>query len=112
MITRLWSEAERGLAQPAITELVRFNEAIDQAIAESVAFHSMEVERWRDTLLAVIGHDLRGPLGALMMTAEALSNTTSDPMSVRFIGIITRSIERLSNLLNSLLDRQFSRMWP
>lgn len=38
---------------PALpSEVTRFNEAIDEAICESVEYYSMEVERWRDILRA------------------------------------------------------------
>jgi len=43
-------------------DIGRFNEAIDQAIAESVDYLSSEVDRWRAVFLGVLGHDLRGPL--------------------------------------------------
>ena len=58
-VLRLWDD-EGGLDEPGATaDLMRFNEAIDQAIAESVIVYSEKMDRWRQTLLAVIGHDLR-----------------------------------------------------
>ena len=35
-------------------------------MAESVAFHASESERWRCIFLGVLGHDLRGPLNAML----------------------------------------------
>jgi hypothetical protein len=38
---------------------VRFNEAIDQALAESIAFFTAEVDRVRKLFLGMLGHDMR-----------------------------------------------------
>ena len=38
------------------------------ALAESVSHFSAEAERWRNIFLAVLGHDLRGPLNAVLLT--------------------------------------------
>ena len=59
----------RCRGEPA-EEVTRFNEAIDEAIAESVSHFAEEVERWRNIFLGVLGHDLRSPLGAIVMTSE------------------------------------------
>lgn len=70
-VLRLWADACKP-DRHAIADTLRFNEAVDQAVAESVAFFSAEVERWRGIFLGVLGHDLRGPLNAMMLTAEVL----------------------------------------
>src|SRR5687767_5513549 len=63
-VLRLWlkrdAEDETGFYQ-----ITRFNESIDQALAESIANYSDEVARSRDTFLAILGHDLRSPLAAI-----------------------------------------------
>ncbi len=41
---------------------MRFNEAIDEALAESISFFSSQVEQARNLLLAMLGDDLRSPL--------------------------------------------------
>ncbi|MES2877774.1 MAG: diguanylate cyclase [Pseudomonadota bacterium] len=45
-VLRLWNEANPTTTQGALSELVRFNEAIDQALAESVASYSLEKDRY------------------------------------------------------------------
>lgn len=77
-------------------ELARFNEAIDQALAESVSTYSEELARSRDTFLAVLGHDLRAPLGALSTAFEILSTATdnasrSDALAAGKQGVATMS---------------------
>ena len=46
-VTRLWQEAHSGKSEPetALNDLIRFNEAIDQAITESVTSFSLEREK-------------------------------------------------------------------
>jgi K+-sensing histidine kinase KdpD len=50
--------------------MARFNEAMDQAIAESVVTFSASADRTRDTFLAMLGHDLRSPLFVMTMAAS------------------------------------------
>ena len=105
VVIRLWTDRETALPAQSFSDLIRFNEAIDQAIAESVDFHSAEVERWRNTLLAMISHDLRGPVQAISMTLITLSTAIAGdsplaPVSDR----MTRSVQRLGALLDTLLD--------
>src|SRR3954471_3783066 len=63
-VLRLW--LKRGVdGENAFYQMTRFNEAIDQALAESISNYSEEVARSRDTFLAILGHDLRSPLSAI-----------------------------------------------
>jgi signal transduction histidine kinase len=88
----------------AARDVTRFNEAIDQAVAESVDFFVLETERWRNVFLGVLGHDLRGPLNAILLTAQVLSrlNDGAPP------GVLTERLinggERMRRLLDDLLD--------
>lgn len=102
-VLRLWA-AEQPLDEAAIEDMIRFNEAIDQAVAESVADFSAEAEAWRQVFLGVLGHDLRGPLGVIVATSEVMSMMTKDsPFSAETDRII-RSGRRMSKLLDDLLD--------
>jgi len=84
-----------------LTDVGRFNEALDQAIAESVEFYSLEVERWRNIFLGVLGHDLRGPLNSILLTAQMLATSgRENKVTSRLI----HSGERMRELLDDLLD--------
>ena len=72
-VLKLWREHQSRQEDPLLTEMTRFNEAVDQALAESVARYSDEVARSRDTFLAILGHDLRSPLSAVSMSAHYLA---------------------------------------
>ena len=65
-VTRLWSAQEPGVAATDLDDLIRFNEAIDQAIAESVSRFSQAVSQTQERFLAILSHDLRTPLGAII----------------------------------------------
>jgi signal transduction histidine kinase len=64
-VLRLWLKRGGADGEAAFYQMTRFNEAIDQALAESIANYSDEVARSRDTFLAILGHDLRSPLAAI-----------------------------------------------
>lgn len=104
VVMRLWGEAGRLNNAAAFNDLLRFNEAMDQAIAESIAFHVAEVDRWRATLLAVIGHDLRTPLGTVLMATDSLAMMAGDGPLAAPAGVLRRGAGRLAALLDSLLE--------
>lgn len=102
-VLRLWA-ADRPLDQDDIEDMIRFNEAIDQAVAESVADFSVEAESWRQVFLGVLGHDLRGPLSVIVTTSELMSLMTHDSPFSEQTDRIIRSGKRMSKLLDDLLD--------
>jgi signal transduction histidine kinase len=65
-VTRLWLAEKSEWAHTDLTDLIRFNEAIDQAIAESVSRFSQAVAQTQERFLAILSHDLRTPLGAII----------------------------------------------
>lgn len=75
---------------------------MDQAVAESGQFYAQERERWRQIYLAVLGHDLRGPLNAIALSVELLRFREARPS--RVTEVLTRGVKRLSSLLDSLLE--------
>jgi signal transduction histidine kinase len=101
-VLSLW--ADHHGTEASVAEVVRFNEAIDQAIAESVDYFSGEMEQMRDIFLGVLGHDLRGPLSAILMTSELISRQASNPVISASVGRLIRSGRRMSSLLDSLLE--------
>src|SRR5206468_252060 len=71
-VLRLWMD-DCAPAAPCLDYIIRFNEAIDQALAESIEFFVGRVQRSRDLFLGMLGHDLRNPLQSIQMTASYLS---------------------------------------
>jgi signal transduction histidine kinase len=102
-VLRLWADAS-GPSPHAVADTLRFNEAIDQAVAESVDFFSAEVDRWRGLFLGVLGHDLRGPLAAILMTAQLLAKTAEKREVSAPATAILRNARHMQTLLDSLLE--------
>jgi len=103
-VLRLWTLAHPVLDAQAVGDMVRFNEAIDQAVAESVAGFTAEVDRWRHLFLGVLGHDLRNPLNAILITAKLVARLVSDSPVAQYTQRLIRSGERMKALLDDLLD--------
>ncbi|MBT2333640.1 HAMP domain-containing histidine kinase [Variovorax paradoxus] len=103
-VLRLWSEAEASPpGADTVQDVGRFNEAIDQALAESVRVYAAEVERWRQIFLGVVGHDLRTPLNAVSLTAELLTQVAPKDLALP-TERLRRSVSRMASLLDSLLE--------
>lgn len=89
---------------PNVDDMLRFNEAIDQALAESVGFFSAHVTRSRNLLLGMLSHDLRSPLQTIQMTAKALQALNADGEAGLAAGRLVRSGARMQKLLDDLID--------
>lgn len=88
-------------ADAALEEVARFNEGIDQALAESVGRYSTDIS----TFLAVIAHDLRSPLWVIqgssgILASPGLGNATRDEAMSR----VRRSIQSMERLISDLVE--------
>lgn len=104
-VLRLWAAVNGSEELANVAEdVMRFNEAVDQAVAESVAFYSREVDRSRQLFLGILGHDLRNPLNAIQMTAKLLTKIRSDELTSKAVQRLLTSGARMESLLDDLLD--------
>ncbi|HZX25894.1 MAG TPA: HAMP domain-containing sensor histidine kinase [Telluria sp.] len=71
-VLRLWLPSVQQMSETTVYEMVRFNEAIDQALAESIKTFLAQADSTRDLFLAVLGHDLRAPLATVSLAADLL----------------------------------------
>ncbi|MGJ7489106.1 ATP-binding protein [Variovorax sp. ZT4R33] len=102
-VLRLWADTQPDNA--SVKEVARFNEAIDQAIAESVDFFADEMDQLRNLFLGVVAHDLRGPLNAILLTSELISRRTAGlPEVGQSVDVLMRSGRRMAKLLDTLLE--------
>ncbi|MBT2325738.1 HAMP domain-containing histidine kinase [Variovorax paradoxus] len=101
-VLRLYGEAYSSVPA-ALEEIGRFNEAIDQAVAESVLFHEKQLERWRQIFLGVLGHDLRGPLNAISLAGRLIALQAPPALSAH-AATLSHGVERMTALLDSLLE--------
>ncbi|WP_296902118.1 RsbRD N-terminal domain-containing protein [Polaromonas sp.] len=74
-VLRMWLPKIPALTEQIAHDMVRFNEAIDQALAESVATYTAQNTRARDTFLDILGHNLRSPLMGIRRSAKVLQKT-------------------------------------
>ena len=110
-VLRLWAARNATPLPEHLEEMTRFNESIDQAIADSVAQYSEELGRARDTFTAILGHDLRSPLGAIVMSAHNLASTRLSPeQAEKAVATISRSALAMKNMIRDLLDFAGSRL--
>ncbi|NVB76823.1 MAG: PAS domain S-box protein [Kofleriaceae bacterium] len=58
----------------------------------------------RDDVLGIVAHDLRNPLGNIMLQAELMEELASGDRLARAIGAIERSASRMQRLIQDLLD--------
>ena len=63
-----------------------------------------EALRLSEMFMAVLGHDLRNPLGAIMASAEMLGMTSTDHNVKQFSGRILSSTNRMTRMIEDLLD--------
>src|SRR5206468_7280326 len=103
-VIRLW-RAAAGPDDAAFEDLTRFNEAIDQALAESVSRYARDLEHSKEMFLAILGHDIRTPLGAVMMSAAGLlASPDLSPPHQAAASRILNSGTRIKQMVNDLLD--------
>lgn len=58
----------------------------------------------REEFIAILGHDLRNPLAAIGSGMRILSNEPLSPRGTHVVGLIERSVIRMSKLINDVLD--------
>jgi signal transduction histidine kinase len=102
-VVSLWMEACLP-GPPPVGDMIRFNEAIDQALAESIAFFAAHVTRSRNLLLGMLSHDLRSPLQTIQMTARYLRQLDSSGDIGQAAGRLITSGARMQKLLDDLVD--------
>jgi signal transduction histidine kinase len=103
-VLRLWLPRVHQMSETTIYEMVRFNEAIDQALAESIVNYSARADRTRELFLAVLGHDLRAPLATLSLVGDLLARTTLPQEQVAALGKKTqRGAILMSAMVTDLL---------
>ena len=103
-VTRLWAKEVNAFDQQSF-EMIRFNEAMDQILAESVERFTEKVGRDKDLFLAVLGHDLRNPLAAIKMASALLLRSEAITARDHNSAVtISRSADRMSQMVHDLLD--------
>lgn len=104
-VFRLWLPHMAPLNAEILRDITRFNEAMDQALAESVVTYSENSDRTRDTFLAILGHDLRSPLSTLTMAGNYLMRPAVGTQNTQQMGArVARSAANMRAMINDLLE--------
>jgi signal transduction histidine kinase len=109
-VLRIWV---RAAGDGDITGVIRFNEAVDEALTAATTRYMERMECYRDQFLGILGHDLRNPIGAVTMGASTLLRTPEiDPRTARIATRILNSARRMERLVSDLLDLTRTRLGP
>jgi signal transduction histidine kinase len=109
-VIHLWTRRRHNATSADLEDMIRFNEAIDQAIAESITAYANDVNEAKDRFLAILGHDLRTPLGAILTSASFMIEygSLAQP-NVLLLRRIEQSTRRMNQLVSDLLEYTRSR---
>jgi signal transduction histidine kinase len=112
-VLTLWGAGIRNGQDTDMADVTRFSEAVDQALAESVARYEYMVKQSQNMFLAILGHDLRNPLGTVVTGASFIMQAIDIPP--KYILVATRmfnSAKRMSKLINDLIDFTRTHLGP
>lgn len=104
-VIRLWMLANPAVIDSSVLEdMIRFNEAVDQAVAESTSRYAAELALSRDTFMAILAHDLRSPLSAITMLSHLIERgATSEGVRKQSVQI-QRSAKEMAGMIRELLE--------
>ncbi|MGK5025781.1 ATP-binding protein [Janthinobacterium sp. RB2R34] len=103
-VLKLWEVACGEVSADSAKDVMRFNEAIDQSLAEAAVAYAEKVNHTRDIFLAMLGHDLRSPLAVVAMAGAHLSKVGAFDEKVHRIGErVGRSAATMDGMVNDLL---------
>ncbi|MDI1227644.1 MAG: HAMP domain-containing sensor histidine kinase [bacterium] len=104
-VIKLWKISIPGNSSLDLDDLVRFNEAVDQALSESISYYKEKLNDSRNLFLGILTHDMRNPLGAMLMSAELIARIGN--LNSRQEVLVAQIIEsggRVSEIVSHLLD--------
>ena len=99
----LWMDATAP-DKMLVQDVIRFDEAIDQALSQAIHHFSMKVDQSRNLLLGMLSHDLRNPLQAIQMTAVHLGRLNAGDAVSDAARRLINSGGRMQALLDDLVD--------
>lgn len=104
-VVKLWSEMKPEMDKQDVLDLTRFNESIDQELAESVSHYTKKVIYSKDLFVGILSHELRNPLNVISMSAQLI--LSMGPTSERQDMLTQQIFENtsyISHIVNQLLD--------
>lgn len=112
-VIHLWDKQLTEITRKDILDLTRFNEAIDQALVESISCYSEKLDYSRNLFLGILSHDLRGPLATARMSAQLALKIGTEQLNERQVMLlsqITDCSDRAVEMVDYLLDLTQTRL--
>jgi signal transduction histidine kinase len=110
-VIKLWQAHLKQATNSDLSDLTRFNESIDQALTEAISFYTRKLDHRRDLSLGVLSHDLRSPIGAMLMSAQlTLKIGPINEHQTMLVSQIIASAHRANEMLDYLLDLTRARL--
>jgi phosphoserine phosphatase RsbU/P len=75
-----------------------------RAAAEGELTLEREISQLREQFIAVLGHDLRNPLASIEGAAQLLLREPQTGTAIHILGLMQRSVVRMSGLIANVLD--------
>jgi len=110
-VIRLWTKQKGEITSTDLEDITRFNEAIDQSLTESITQFTEDLDNSKEMFLAMLGHDLRTPIGAILTSATFMVETKEllEP-HLTLTKRIVSSAGRMNQMVGALLDFTRSRL--
>jgi signal transduction histidine kinase len=103
-VLKLWQRDCADISPDSAQDTMRFNEAVDQSLAEAAVAYSDKLNEASETFIAILGHDLRSPLAATLTAGTYLSRPGAFSDQVQQIGVrLKRSAATMNGMVNDLL---------
>jgi signal transduction histidine kinase len=110
-VIRLWEAQLTEANKLDLSDLIRFNESLDQVITEATSYYTKTSDHSRDLFLGILGHDLRNPIGAMEMSAKlALTLGANNDRQRMLVSQIVSSAGRATEIIDHLLDLTRARL--
>lgn len=74
------------------------------ATSEATLLSERQTSELREQFIAVLGHDLRNPLGAIAAGTRMIPKAKSPKDTQQIVGLMQSSIDRMSKLIDNVLD--------
>lgn len=105
-VLRLWeAKMTTAIDKDKFQDMIRFNEAIDEAWMHSMARFHTKVDESKNWFMGVLGHDLRSPLSTIHGAQQVLARSVN--LSDREKNLVKHSessVKHMEELINNLLE--------
>ena len=106
----LWVRSGPKEEDIQLSAVTRFNETIDQAIAEVVRRFATKNELLNDRFVGALSHEIRNPLNAIALAVEILDKSSLEEPQRNNVARIHKNVEGIGRMIDDLAILVRSRM--